>query len=314
MTTSSMYDKSMGRRKLPAAFFFGGIVFNKRGLKYVLGMRQNKLLLRGRLQEIGIVQNGECKVCAQKAMEEEKPIEDLRHIWRDCGIGRERKNLIVKEIAEIIQDSTSGPEWQLLHEVRREDKNVKERKEERQDPQEPDILNTFMYAGREEVQMEGEDGVKAHNVIGGEKKIDRSKKERTKQMIEISNSGVEIWVTLMNFFINELSEKCHERCCARPNHLWGHPKCSLGGPGPHLSGPILLWCRPGRGKPLFWPLGAGIPQQAKTKVAKKAPNLNQRRGWLGGIPKGAWEPRGPWAEPALALGNPLTHNQDKKVH
>ena len=79
------------------------------------------------------------------------------------------------------QDSTSGPEWQLLHEVRREDKNVKERKEERQDPQEPDILNTFMYAGREEVQMEGEDGVKAHNVIGGEKKIDRSKKARTKQ-------------------------------------------------------------------------------------------------------------------------------------
>ena len=125
---------------------------------------------------------------------------------------------------------------------------------------------------------------------------------------------IEIWVTLMNFFINELSEKCHERCCARPNHLWGHPKCSLGGPGPQLSGPILLWYRPGRGKPLFWPLGAVIPQQAKTKVAKKAPNLNQRRGWLGGIPKGAWEPRGAWAEPALALGNPLTHNQDKKVH
>ena len=57
-----------------------------------------------------------------------------------------------------------------------------------------------------------------------------------------------------------------------------------------------------------------LAQQAKKKVAKKAPNLNQRRGWLGGIPKGAWEPRGPWAEPALALGNPLTHNQDKKVH
>ena len=124
--------------------------------------------------------------------------------------------------------------------------------------------------------------------------------------------AVEIWVTLMNFFINELSEKCHETCCARPNHLWGHPKCSLGGPGPQPSGPIPLWYRPGRENPLFWPLGAGIPQQAKTKVAKKAPNLNQRRGWLGGIPKGAWEPRGPWAEPALALGNPLTHNQDKK--
>ena len=32
--------------------------------------------------------------------------------------------------------------------------------------------------------------MKAHNVIGGEKKIDRSKKAKTKQIIEISNSGV----------------------------------------------------------------------------------------------------------------------------
>ena len=47
---------------------------------------------------------------------------------------------------------------QLLHEVKREDKNIKERREEKQDPQEPDIPHTFMYAGREEVQMEGEDG------------------------------------------------------------------------------------------------------------------------------------------------------------
>ena len=82
-------------------------------------------------------------------------------------------------------------------------------------------------------------------------------------------------------------------CLTNLNHLWGHAKCLLGGSGPHLSGPILLRCRPGRGKPLLWPLGAGIPQQAKTKVTKKAPNLNQRRGWLRGIPKGAWEPQGP---------------------
>ena len=61
-----------------------------------------------------------------------------------------------------------------------------------------------------------------------------------------------------------------------------------------------------------WAQVPGIPQQAKTKVAKKALNLNQGRGWLGGIPKGVWEPGGPWAEPAPALGNPLTHNQDKK--
>ena len=92
--------------------------YGSRGLKYLLKIRQNKLLLRGRLQEIGIVQNGECMVCAQKATEEEKPIEYLRHIWRDCGIGRERKELMIEEIAEIIQDSTSGPEWQLLHEIK----------------------------------------------------------------------------------------------------------------------------------------------------------------------------------------------------
>ena len=70
--------------------------YGSRGLKYLLKIRQNKLLLRGRLQEIGIVQNGECMVCAQKATEEEKPIEDLRHIWRDCGIGRERKELMIE--------------------------------------------------------------------------------------------------------------------------------------------------------------------------------------------------------------------------
>ena len=72
--------------------------------------------------------------------------------------------------------------------------------------------------------------------------------------------GLEIWVTLMNLFINELSGKSHKRYCARPNHLWVHRKCLLGGPGPHLSGPTLLWFHPGRKNPLFWPLGAGIPQ------------------------------------------------------
>ena len=49
--------------------------YGSRGLKYLLRIRQNKLLLRGRLQEMGIVQNGECIICAQKATEEEKPIE-----------------------------------------------------------------------------------------------------------------------------------------------------------------------------------------------------------------------------------------------
>ena len=49
--------------------------YGSRGLKYLLKIRQDKLLLRGRLQEMGIVQNGECIICAQKATEEEKPIE-----------------------------------------------------------------------------------------------------------------------------------------------------------------------------------------------------------------------------------------------
>ena len=108
--------------------------YGSRGLKYLLKIRQNKLLLRGRLQEMGIVQNGECIVCAQQATEEEKPIEDLRHIWRNCGIGRERKELMIEEIAEIIQDSTSGREWQLLHEIQKGSKDTKERTEEMQDP------------------------------------------------------------------------------------------------------------------------------------------------------------------------------------
>ena len=34
--------------------------YGSRGLKYLLKIRQNKLLLRGRLQEMGIVQNGKC--------------------------------------------------------------------------------------------------------------------------------------------------------------------------------------------------------------------------------------------------------------
>ena len=74
----------------------------------------------------------------------------------------------------------------MLHEIKKGSKDIKERKEEKQDPQTPDIPNTFMYAEREEVRMEGEEGVKAHNVIGGEKKIDRSKKAKIRQMIEIS--------------------------------------------------------------------------------------------------------------------------------
>ena len=39
---------------------------------------------------------------------------------------------------------------------------------------------------------------------------------------------VVIWVALMNFFINEPSEKYHKRFRARPNHPWGHHKCLLG--------------------------------------------------------------------------------------
>ena len=37
---------------------------------------------------------------------------------------------------------------------------MKERKDEKQDPQTPDIPNTFMYVEREEVRMEGEEGIK----------------------------------------------------------------------------------------------------------------------------------------------------------
>ena len=46
-----------------------------------------------------------------------------------------------------------------------------------------------MHTDREDVMIEGIEGVKAHNVTGGEKKIDRSRTAKTRQMIEISNKG-----------------------------------------------------------------------------------------------------------------------------
>ena len=91
-------------------------------------------------------------------------------------------------------------------------------------------------------------------------------------------------------------------------------KVLVGGPGPHPFGPMLLWCRPGHGKPLFWPLGTGIPQQTTKKGCSKGTKLEPAAEMAGRDAQGAWKPQGPWAEPALALGNPLTHNQDKKVH
>ena len=114
---------------------------------------------------------------------------------------------MIKEIAEIIQDSTSGPEWQLLHEVKKGSKDIKERKEEKQHPQTPDIPNTFMYAEREEVKMEGEDGVKAHNVIGGETKIDRSKKAKIRQMVEISSKGKVEEIEVTNLLWAQISKQ-----------------------------------------------------------------------------------------------------------
>ena len=45
-----------------------------------------------------------------------------------------------------------GPKLQLLHEVKREDKNIKERREEKQDPQEPDIHKPAMDADKQTKQ------------------------------------------------------------------------------------------------------------------------------------------------------------------
>ena len=36
---------------------------------------------------------------------------------------------MLEEIAEVIQESTSGPEWQLLHEIQKGSKDTKEKKE-----------------------------------------------------------------------------------------------------------------------------------------------------------------------------------------
>ena len=119
-----------------------------RGLKDLLKIRQNKLLLFGRLKEMGIlvVQDDECIICAKKVMREGKQTEDLKHIWGNCGVGNEKKEQLTEEITEIIEKSKSGPEWQLLHEVKEEKAGIQEEKEDEKDPQTPGILTSFMYA------------------------------------------------------------------------------------------------------------------------------------------------------------------------
>ena len=77
------------------------------------------------------------------------------------------------------------------------------------------------------------------------------------------------------------------KCHARPNRLWGHPKDPLGGPGPHLSSPILPWFLPERRKSLFWPSGADIHPVGQKKGAKKGPSPQPATGMAGGDAQGA---------------------------
>ena len=73
---------------------------------------------------------------------------------------------------------------------------------------------------------------------------------------------------------------------ARPNRLWGRPKGPLGGPGPHLSSPILPWFRPERRKSLFWPSGAGTPPVGQKKVPKRRLSSTSDGDGRGGCPRG----------------------------
>ena len=116
----------------------------------------------------------------------------------------------------------------------------------------------------------------------------------------------------MNFFINELSEKCHERCRARLNHPWGPSKVPVGGP---RTAP--LWTHTPLVPPWAWKtivlaLGRRYPPAGQKKSCQKGAKPEPATGIAGGDAQGGVGPRGPWAEPALALGNPLTHNQDEK--
>ena len=115
----------------------------------------------------------------------------------------------------------------------------------------------------------------------------------------------------MNLFVNE---KCHKNYRARPNQLRGIQSARWKAQNSAFSDPYSPGATLGVETHCFGPWAQVSPQQAKKQVAKKAPNLNQRRGWLKEMPKRAWKLRGQWVEPVLALGDPLTHNQNKKVH
>ena len=97
---------------------------------------------------------------------------------------------------------------------------------------------------------------------------------------------------------------------ARPNRLWGHPKGPFGGPGPHLSSPILPRFRPERRKSLFWPLGAGTPLWAKEKVRKRRLSPTSDGDGRGGCPRGPGDRGGPGpsrvcgGSPCAAPGSP----------
>ena len=95
--------------------------------------------------------------------------------------------------------------------------------------------------------------------------------------------------------------------CPRPNRLWGHSKGPLGGPEPHISGPIFPCIRPERGKPLFWPLDVRAPQRVK-KMWRNGAKPEPATGTAGGDARGALGIAGGMGRAELMPGFVVLHS------
>ena len=146
-------------------------------LGYLMRIRQNRLVLNERLADKGVREGGECRVCAKMHSERTETgdnKENLEHVWARCVLGREGKEKLEKEVAEMIRDSTVGPEWKYMHRAAQAQKwKLTVKKEHRKDPEEADVHYTFMSNDGREIDFEGEEGIKKWNRIGGDKKISR---------------------------------------------------------------------------------------------------------------------------------------------
>ena len=96
--------KAIQGKQKPVREVWGKIIngTNREKLGYLMRIRQNRLALNEKLAKIGIIENGDCRVCARRYPERTETgqnAEDIEHVWSKCGMGSDKREEIVKEVA-----------------------------------------------------------------------------------------------------------------------------------------------------------------------------------------------------------------------